>query len=134
MSTITLQDELQSKLASLLQDLAKQTINIQEVVKVILENSITLPSELIAQIENFVESHKELGYSNKEDFVIRAIGFRLNWLKSDNERLEIPRAQYETLDEAVQKLGTPFSNAEEFINAQINNVLEKYEEYHKNKR
>jgi hypothetical protein len=36
-----------------------------------------------------------LGFITKEEFVRDAIRFRLNWLKSGNECLEIPRDQYE---------------------------------------
>jgi hypothetical protein len=32
---------------------------------------------------------------------------------------------------AMREIGTPFRNAEQFINSQINDALEKYEEYKK---
>lgn len=134
MASVNLQNELHSKLEHLLQELATQTVNIEEAASALLKQSITLPAELLTQIEGFITEHKELGYLNKEDFVINAIGFRLDWLKTNNECLQFPREQYETLNEAVKKMGTPFANAEEFINNQINDVLERYEEYRKNKR
>jgi DNA repair exonuclease SbcCD ATPase subunit len=75
-----------------------------------------------------------LGFTTKEEFVRDAIRFRLTWLKGDNERLEIPREQYEKLNEAVKEMDTPFNDTDHFINSQINEILEKYEEYKKSKR
>jgi hypothetical protein len=63
-----------------------------------------------------------------------AICFRLTWLKGDNRCLEIPREQYEKLNEAVKEMDTPFHDADHFINNQINEILEKYEEYKNQKR
>jgi hypothetical protein len=66
--------------------------------------------------------------------VREAIRFRLNWLKSGNECLDIPREQYEELNEAVKEMDLPFHTADQFINSQIDAVLEKYEEYKKSRR
>lgn len=73
-----------------------------------------------------------MGYTTKEEFVRDAIRFRLNWLKSGNECLEIPREQYEELNEALKEMDVPFRTAGQFVNSQIDAVLEKYEEYKKN--
>ena len=75
-----------------------------------------------------------LGFTTKEEFVRDAIRFRLNWLKSGNECLEIPRDQYEELNEAVKEMDMPFRTVEQFVNSQIDQVLEKYEEFKKSRR
>jgi hypothetical protein len=72
-------------------------------------------------------------FTTKEEFARDSIRFRLTWLKGDNECLEIPRDQYEKLDEAMKEMVTPFHNADHFINSQMNEFLEKYKEYKKNK-
>ena len=41
----------------------------------------------------------------------------------------IPREKYERLNEAIKEMNTPFYSAEEFINQQIDEVLEKYERW-----
>jgi protoheme ferro-lyase len=74
-----------------------------------------------------------MGYTTKEEFVRDAILFRLNWLKSGNECLEISREQYEALNEAVKEMDLPFRTADKFVNSQIEAILEKYQEYKKNK-
>lgn len=73
-----------------------------------------------------------MGYITKEEFVRDAMRFRLNWLKSGNECLEIQREQYEELNEALKEMDMPFRTADQFISSQIDTVLEKYEEYKKN--
>lgn len=75
-----------------------------------------------------------MDFTTEGEFVRDAIRFRLTWLKGDNECLEIPREQYEKLDEALKEMDTPFHNADHFINNQINEILEKYAEYRKSKR
>ncbi|MGD0204138.1 MAG: hypothetical protein ABSC20_09580 [Candidatus Bathyarchaeia archaeon] len=74
-----------------------------------------------------------MGFTTKEEFVRDAIRFRLTWLKGDNQRLEISREEYEKVNEAVKEMDTPFRDAEHFINSQMNELLEKYEEYKKSK-
>jgi hypothetical protein len=75
-----------------------------------------------------------MGYTTKEEFIRDTIRFRLNWLKSGNECLEIPREQYEELNEAVKEMDMPFRTADQFVNSQIDAVLEKYEDYKKSRR
>jgi hypothetical protein len=58
--------------------------------------------------------------------------FRLNWLKSGNECLEIPREQYEEFNEALKEMDMPFRTPDQFVNSQIDAVLEKHKEYKKN--
>jgi hypothetical protein len=41
----------------------------------------------------------------------------------------MPREKYERLDVAVKEMSTPYQSAEEFIGRQINEALEKYEEW-----
>jgi hypothetical protein len=45
-----------------------------------------------------------MGYTTKEEFVRDVIRFRLNWLKSGNECLEITREQYDALNEALKEI------------------------------
>jgi hypothetical protein len=78
--------------------------------------------------------NKQMGNTTKEEFVRDAIRFRLNWLNSGNEFVEIPRQQCEELNEAVKEMDMPFRTSEQFINSQIDALLEKYKEYKRNGR
>jgi hypothetical protein len=88
-----------------------------------------MPQEVLAQIQIFIEENKHLGFTTKEEFIRDAIRFRLAWLSQETEYVEIEKEQYALLDEAVREMNTPYRSAEGFINAQISEVLEKYEEW-----
>ena len=106
----------------------------QDAINALLNESVMLPPELLIQTQNFIEENKQLVYTTKEEFVRDAIRFRLTWLKGDNQCLEIPRDQFEKLNEALEEMDMPFHSAEQLINSQINEILKKYEEYKKSKR
>jgi len=72
-------------------------------------------------------------YTTKEEFVRDAIRFRLTWLKGDNQCLEIHRDQFEKINEALEEMDMLFHTAEQFINSQINEIIEKCEEYKRTK-
>ena len=134
MKTLKISDDTHSKLTSLLGELTAQTSKMQtyqDAINSLLEESVMLPAELIAQTQNFIEENRQLGFTTKEEFVRDAIRFRLTWLKGDNQCLEIPREQYDRLSQAIREMDTPFRNAEEFINRQIEGFVEKYEEHKK---
>lgn len=136
MKTLKISNDTHSKLTSLLGELTAETSKMQtyqDAINALLNESVMLPPELIVQTQNFIEEHRQMGFTTKEEFVRDAIRFRLNWLKSGNEFLEIPREQYEALNEAVREMDLPFRTADQFVNNQIDAVLEKYEEFKKSK-
>ncbi len=135
MKTLKISDDIHSKLTSLLGELMAQTSKMQtyqDAINALIKESVMLPPELIAQTENFIEENRQMGFTTKEEFVRDAIRRSLNLLRSGNECIEIPRDQYEELNEAVREMDMPFRSAEQFINGQIDAVLEKYKEYKKN--
>ena len=84
--------DARSKLTALLDELTTETSKMQthqDPINALLNESVMIPPELIAQTQNFIEEHKQMGYTTKEEFVRDAIRFRLTWLKGDNECLEI---------------------------------------------
>jgi len=50
-------------------------------------------------------------------------------LSQEYEYVEFPKEQYDLLNEAVKEMSTPYYGAEDFINNQIKEALEKYEEW-----
>ena len=134
MKNIKISDDIHSKLTSLLGELTAQSSKMQtyqDAINALLKESVMLPPELIAQTESFIEENKQMGFTTKEEFVRDAIRRSLNLLRSGNECIEIQRDQYEELNEAVREMDMPFRTAEQFINNQIDAVLEKYKEYKK---
>jgi len=69
-----------------------------------------------------------MGFTTKEEFIRDAIRFRLTWLKGENECVEIPKEQYEKLNDAVKEMSTPYQSADDFVTSQVDEALEKYEE------
>ncbi len=137
MKAIKISDDIHSKLTGLLGELTAQTNKMQtyqDAINALLKESVILPPELIAKVENFIEENKDRGFTNKEDFVRDAIRRSLDLNRSGNVSVEIPREQYDALNEAVKEMDMPFHTAEQFINNQIDEVLEKYEEYKKSQR
>ena len=134
MKTLKISDDIHSKLTGLLGELTAQTNKMQtyqDAINALLQESVMLPPELILKTENFIGENKDLGYTTKEEFVRDAVRFRLQWLKNDTMCLEIPKDQYEELDKAVQEMNLPFNTVEQFIDYNISQVLDKYEEYKK---
>jgi Arc/MetJ-type ribon-helix-helix transcriptional regulator len=137
MKTLRISDDVHQKLTSLLGELMAQTSKMQtyqDAIEAMLNQSVILPPELLAEIEKFIEENKHLGYTTREEFIRDATRWRLKFLKEDYEYIEIPREEYEKLNTAVREMNTPYRSAEDFINAQVAEAIEKYEEWKKDQR
>jgi len=116
----------------LLGELTAQTMKMQtyqDAIEALLSQSVILPPELLNEIEEFIEKNRHKGYTRKEEFIRQAIRFLLKWESEEYEYIEVSREKYERLNEAIKEMNTPFYSAEEFINQQIDEVLEKYERW-----
>ncbi|MEM3379143.1 MAG: ribbon-helix-helix domain-containing protein [Candidatus Bathyarchaeia archaeon] len=132
MKTLRISDDIHQKLTALLGELMAQTSKMQtyqDAIEAMLYQSVILPPELLNEVEKFIQTHRHRGYTTKEEFIRQAVRFMLNWESSAYEHIEIPREDYERLNEAVKKMNTPYANAEDFIQKQVQKVLEKYEEW-----
>jgi len=95
----------------------------EEVLDTLISESVKLPSELLAEVEEFVKKNKELGFVTREEFLRDAIRFRLEWLSGKKEYLAIPREQYLQLERALKEMGLPYCNVRDFINTKIAEAL-----------
>jgi hypothetical protein len=132
MKTLKISDDVHSKLTSLLGELMAEKRKMQtyqDAISALLKESVMLPAELLVQAENFIEENKNFGFTTKEEFVRDAIRFRLSWLRENNECIEVPKDQYEKLEAAIKEMNLPFLSADNFINNQIIELIEKHEEY-----
>ena len=132
MKTLRISDDVHQKLTALLGELTAQTMKMQtyqDAIEALLSQSVILPPELLNEIEEFIEKNRHKGYTRKEEFIRQAIRFLLKWESEEYEYIEVPREKYERLNEAIKEMNTPFYSAEEFINQQIDEVLEKYERW-----
>ncbi len=132
MKTLRISEDIHQKLTTLLGELMAQTSKMQtyqDAINALINESVILPEELLTQIQNFMEDNKQLGFTTREEFIRDAIRFRLTWLSQENEYVEIPREQYDLLNEAIKEMSTSYRNVEDFINIQIKEALAKYEEW-----
>lgn len=130
MKTLKISDDVHQKLTSLLGELMAQTSKMQtyqDAIEAMLNQSVILPSELLAEIEKFIAENKRLGFTTREEFIRDAARWRLKFLNENSEYVEIPRDKYERLESAVKEMNTPYRGALDFIHSQIDEVLEKYD-------
>jgi len=135
MKTLKISDDVHQKLTALLGELTAQTMKMQtyqDAIAALL--SVILPPELLKEVENFIEKNKHKGYTRKEEFIRQAIRFLLKWESEEYEYIEIPKEQYDSLNEAVREMNTPYYTAEDFITDQIKEALEKYQEWKQAKK
>ena len=137
MKTHRISDETHRKLTVIFGTFMIQTSKMQtyqDAINALLNESVMLPPELLAQIESFVEENKQLGFTTKEELIRDAIRFRLTMLKGEYELVEIPREDCEQLEEALKEMSTLYRNAEEFVVGQVREALEKYEEWKQSRK
>jgi hypothetical protein len=130
MKTLKISDDVHQKLTSLLGELMAQTSKMQtyqDAIEAMLNQSVILPPELLAEIEKFIAENKRLGFTTREEFIRDAARWRLKFLNENSEYVEIPRDKYERLESAVKEMNTPYRGALDFIHSQIDEVLEKYD-------
>jgi len=137
MKTLKISDDVHQKLTALLGELTAQTMKMQtyqDAIAALLSQSVVLPPELLEEVETFIQKNKHKGYTRKEEFIRQAIRFLLKWESEEYEYIEIPREKYDKLNRAVKHMNTPFYSAEDFINKQIDEVLEQYKKWLEEKK
>jgi metal-responsive CopG/Arc/MetJ family transcriptional regulator len=130
MKTLRISDDVHQKLTALLGELTAQTSRLQtyqDAIEALLNQSVILPPELLREVDAFIEKNRHKGYTRREEFIRQAVRFFLRWESSEYEYIEIPKEKYDKLNEAVKEMGMPYYNAAEFIEDQIDKVLEQYE-------
>ncbi|MEM4143884.1 MAG: ribbon-helix-helix domain-containing protein [Candidatus Bathyarchaeia archaeon] len=134
MKTLRISDDAHQKLTALLGEITAQTMKMQtytDAIESLLSQSVILPPELLNEIQNFVDANKQLGYSTKEEFIRDAVRFKLGFLKGQYECVEIPKEEYEKLQQAVHDMG--FLSVDDFIDQQIRKVIEQHAAWLKQK-
>src|SRR3989304_2947973 len=136
MKTLRISDDAHQKLTAMLGEITAQTMKMQtytDAIENLLSTSVMLPPELLAEIENFIDANKHLGYTTREELIREAIRFKLGALKEQCEYIEIPKEDYEKLQQAIGEMDTGFISADDFIEQQIRNLVEKHQAWIKQK-
>jgi len=106
----------------------------QDAIEAMLSQSVILPQDLLIQIDDFIEKNKELGFTTKEDFIREALRWRLRYLSREYEHIEVLREKYERAEKVIKETGMPFMGAADFLEQQLDILLEKYQEWEKKGR
>lgn len=136
MKTLRISEDVHQKLTALLGELTAQTSRMQtytDAVEALLKQSVILPPELLTQIQDFIQSHKSLGYMSREEFIRDATRWRLKTLTDEYEYIETRKDEYEKLEAAIKEMELPFHGAEDYVNQQIRTALEKHDEWQQRK-
>jgi len=136
MKTLRISDDVHQKLTALLGELTAQTMRMQtytDAIENLLSQSVILPSELLANIESFIENNRRMGYTTKEEFIRDAVRWRLRFLKEEYEYIEVPKEEYERLYQAIKDMEMPFLSVNDFIDQQIRSLLERHVEWTRQK-
>ena len=83
--------------------------------------------ELLKGIESFIEENKHLGFPTRREFIRDAARWRLKLFRENTEYVEIPKDKYEKLKTAIEEMNTPYHSASDFIDKQVDEVMEKYD-------
>ena len=132
MKTLRITDDVHQKLTALLGELTAQTSRMQtytDAVEALLQQSVVLPPELLAQIAGFIDKNKHLGYTSKEEFIRDATRWRLRFLTGTYEYLEVQKEKYEKAEEVIKEMSLPFLGAADFVDKQLETLLEKRAEW-----
>ena len=130
--TIRVPEEVHEKLTAMLGELMAQKKKLQsyaDVISYILERAVILPDALLEEVDRFIKRHPHLGFTTREEFIRDAIRHRIRELTDEFEEIEIPREDYERLQEAIRETHMPFLTPADLIHHQIREVLQKYEEW-----
>lgn len=129
MKTLRISDDAHQKLTALIGEITAQTMKMQtytDAIENLLSQSVILPPELLNETQSFIEANKHLGYTTREDFIRDAIRRQLRFQKQQYECIEIPREEYERLQQAVSDMDTSFVSVDDFIDQQIKGLLQKH--------
>jgi Arc/MetJ-type ribon-helix-helix transcriptional regulator len=120
----------------MLGEITAQTMKMQtytDAIENLLSTSVNLPPELLNETQIFIENNRNLGYTSREEFIRDAIRTQLKYKKDQSALVEIPQEDYDRAQQALEDLGTEFLSVDDFINQQIRNLLQKHQEWSKQK-
>ena len=136
MKTLRISEDAHQKLTAMLGEITAQTMKMQtytDAIESLLSTSVSLPPELLNETQNFIETNRQLGYTSREEFIRDAIRKELRSIKEEYICVEVPKDEYEKIQQALNDLGTEFLSVDDFINEQIRNLLQRHQEWTKEK-
>jgi len=135
--TLRITDDVHQKLTALLGDLTAQTSKMQtytDAVEALLKQSVVLPTELLTEIEGYIDRNRQLGYTTREEFIRDATRWRLRFLTGAYEYIEVQKEKYEKVEAAIKEINLPYLGTADFVDKQLESILDKYDEWQRQKQ
>jgi len=135
--TLRITDDVHQKLTALLGDLTAQTSKMQtytDAVEALLKQSVVLPTELLTEIEGYIDRNRQLGYTTREEFIRDAARWRLRFLTGAYEYIEVQKEKYEKVEAAIKEINLPYLGTADFVDKQLESILDKYDEWQRQKQ
>jgi len=132
LKTLRISDDAHLKLTSLLGELTAQTMRMQtytDAIENLLSQSVTLPPELLVEIEKFIDANRSQGYTTREEFIRDAVRRRLQYLKDEYACIEVSKEDFDRAQSAVKDMGLPFLDVSAFVRGELKGLVEKYGEF-----
>lgn len=129
MKTLKVSDGSHEKIIALLGELTARTGKMwtcMEVIDALLERSIKLPTKLIAEVEDFIEENKQLGYITREEFIRDSVRTSLKKLSEGKMCLEIPKKDSHELERVMKEMKLQFTSTKDFVYNKIRKALREY--------
>ena len=129
MKTLKISDGDHQKLTALLGELTARTGKMwtyMDVIDTLLERSSKLPIKLIAEVENFIEENKQLGYTTKEEFIRDSVRTSLKKLNEGKPHLKIPKKDSDELKRAIKEMKLPFTSTTDFVYNKIRKAIREH--------
>lgn len=136
MKTLRISNDAHQKLTAMLGEITAQTMKMQtytDAIENLLSTSVSLPPELLNETQSIIEANRQLGYTSREEFIRDAIRKQLRTIKEEYTCVEVPKEEYEKIQQALNDLNTEFLSVDDFINQQIRNLLQMHQEWVKEK-
>jgi hypothetical protein len=127
MKTLRISDETHRKLTATLGTLMAQTGKLQtysDAIEALLNCSITLQPEILAEVEKYINENKPQGYITREEFIAEAARHHFRLKYKEYRYIEVSREKYEKLNKALKEMEAPFHNVEDYINKKIDEALQ----------
>ena len=136
MKTLRISEDAHQKLTAMLGEITAQTMKMQtytDAIESLLSTSVSLPPELLVETQNFIDANRQLGYTSREEFIRDAIRKQLRLIKDEYTCIEVPKEEYDKMQQALSDLDTGFLSVDDFVNQQIRNLLQNHQEWIKEK-
>ena len=131
MKTLRITDVVHEQLTGLLGELTAETKKMQtytDAITSLLNQSVIIPPELLAKVEDFIEE-RNLGFTTRDEFFREAARWTLKSYDEDIECINVRKQMYEKTKAAIVDLNKPFMGVDDFVEEQMKKLHEQHDQW-----